>query len=501
MRRLPLAVLLPVVAFLGACGGGDEGGGTPRDEAGVPADAGLTGADAGPVSDAAFAGDSAPSGTVWGTFKRPFAADSLWNSYPENPALGSYALPPTGTNYFPSIGPGAFSSQMFLAAPSDPPKTVFGPNGGNITVQDEQRGLKSITIPHWPSATVGATGSDGHADVIDEVAGIVHSFYQLKKAADGTFTASLYAWSPLRGSGWGDPAHYYQGARAAGVSTTGGMIRTHEIDDGDSQYRHALAMTLDGSALKAGYIFPATAEDSNAPTNYKGGIPMGSLLLLPASFDASAIKNPKLRKIVETLKTYGARVIDQNYGTPFAIFVENGSGFSLMPNGWDNAVAADLTKIAAALRPLANENAYIDGEGRRFVPNRNLNLLSTRGPWQLASGPALGLFESWKQAVTFPAGGAKVIQFNSATTAISKTTWAPWKAGQNYTFTVHATGGGLARLELKKAGYVTAYTTNDLGDGQSVTFPVSADATYLVPTITSGVGAPSEVSYELHVAP
>lgn len=495
MRRtfLPLAALLPVVAFLGACGGGDE--------AGVQSDAGVASVDGGAVGDGAAASDGALSGTVWGTFKRPFAANSLWNSYPENPELGSYSLPPTGTNYFPSIGPGAFSSQMFLAEPNDTPKTIFGPNGGNITVQDEQRGIKSITIPHWPAATIGATGSDGHADVIDEAAGIVHSFYQLKKAADGTFSASLYAWSPLRGSGWGDPAHYYQGARAAAVSTTGGMIRTHEIDDGDSQYRHALAMTLDGSALKAGYIFPATAEDGNAATNYKGGIPMGSLLLLPSNFDASAIKNAKLKKVVETLKTYGARVIDQNYGTPFAIFVENGSGFSLMPNGWDNAVAADLTKIAAALRPLAKENAYIDGDGRRFLPNRNLNLLSTRGPWQLASGPALGLFESWKQAVTFPAGAAKVTQFNSASTAISKTTWAPWKAGQNYTFTVHATGGGMARLELKKAGYVTAYSTKDLGDGESATFPVPADATYLVPTITSGVGGPSEVSYELHVAP
>jgi hypothetical protein len=38
----------------------------------------------------------------------------------------------------------------------------------------------------------------------------------------------------------------------------------------------------------------------------------------------------QLRKVAGTLEKFGASVVDQNVGTPFYIYVENGSGFNIM---------------------------------------------------------------------------------------------------------------------------------------------------------------------------
>ena len=39
--------------------------------------------------------------------------------------------------------------------------------------------LDNLTLPRWPGNAVPATGDDGHCDVVDEVTGILHSFWQL----------------------------------------------------------------------------------------------------------------------------------------------------------------------------------------------------------------------------------------------------------------------------------------------------------------------------------
>ena len=69
----------------------------------------------------------------FGTYLKPFAADSLWNSFPLNPSFGSYQIPKVSTGWFPSIKEGAYSLQCFLAEPTDPPMQVFGTDG--VTVQ------------------------------------------------------------------------------------------------------------------------------------------------------------------------------------------------------------------------------------------------------------------------------------------------------------------------------------------------------------------------------
>src|SRR6266702_837288 len=263
------------------------------------------------------------------SFLNPFTANSLWNSYPLTPMLGTYQIPPPRSGWFPAIGEG-YSAGTFLASATDPSMPVVAydanfnllPNQGPF--QPDCGGSPPLTIPRWPAAVAPAPETDGHADIYDVTGGLIHTFYRLK-LINGTWAAASYAWTALNGTGWGDPAHYSQGARAAGVAPSAGIIRKGEAFNGDTLYRHALCLSLDHTAMKSPYVFPATAQDSNGASVYTGQIPMGSLMMLPPDFATSTITSVDLRKVAETLKVYGARVVDTNTGTPFIIYVEIGT--------------------------------------------------------------------------------------------------------------------------------------------------------------------------------
>ena len=98
----------------------------------------------------------------FGTFEHPFAADSLWNSRPIKPVLGTWIIPsvsnPRGSanKMFPAIQAGAWSTGVYRAQPTDPARTVYAPAGkGGILDSDSGEYRQSITIPHWPADAVG----------------------------------------------------------------------------------------------------------------------------------------------------------------------------------------------------------------------------------------------------------------------------------------------------------------------------------------------------------
>jgi len=159
-------------------------------------------------------GPASTSAITYGSYLHPYAASSLWNSRPVNPVFDTFVIPKS--TYFPSIGSGAYSTGVFLASSTDGPMTVVAPTSTDATtvgVSDPDSGASHvITIPHWPAGVLPASGTDGHADIVDPVTQTIHSFWKLKQI-NGRWTAALYSWSSLSGTGWGDPAHYYQGAR------------------------------------------------------------------------------------------------------------------------------------------------------------------------------------------------------------------------------------------------------------------------------------------------
>jgi hypothetical protein len=425
----------------------------------------------------------AQTSAAFGTFEKPFAADSPWNIRPIGPVLGlEDQLKGTCG---PRIEPNAeLGPPIFQATAENPPMIVYPIlTESGIRELDSVRNVPSITIPHFPPAVTPAWGGDGHADIFDNSTGKIHSFWGLKQV-NGLWRARAYAWTTIGGRGWGDPSRYYQGSRAVGVPPMAGIIRAHEVDDGDDSYNHALAMSLaqEGLAGKNGqptYIYPATRSDLYSATNHTGTIPEGALLMLPADY-TMGIQNPTLQKVVQTLKTFGARVVDENICTPYFIYVETGANFDIfagVPTGSQQAVRDELQKIRKNLRQVTTAYSYVDGNGQPTTADKpsNFNMLSMRG--------------TWTQPVTYNANtgnlelaaGAAFEQLNGNGWGVSASVpgetgvlWAKPLAGAKYRFTVTGTGGASLRFAIFVNGaapgqYQTPALTN--GQSQAVTWP------------------------------
>ncbi|USX25505.1 Atrophin-1 multi-domain protein [Oxalobacteraceae bacterium OTU3CINTB1] len=427
----------------------------------------------------------------FGNFLRPFAANSLWNARPVNPKFGTFAIPTS--DYYPVVGSGAYSAGVFEGLPTDPPMEIVGPAGSKgLWNADAEEYVPSITVPHFPTTTTPSTSGDGHADIIDSATGIVHSFWQLKQV-NGKWQAHTYGWTRVDGSGWGDPARYYQGARAAAVPPLAGLIRKHEIDDGADSFSHALSMSLTFNALggKPTYVYPATSADTYAASLNSGQIPEGSLVMLPPSFDVSKLTSPKLRKVANTLKKYGAYVVDQNAGTPYFIYVENNSGYCMHCMPWNSVVAAELQQVRAALRQVVAADGWLDGDGKAMVPQTKFNLLSMRGPWTRVSGTGTGKFNTYSQAVEFGPTTAATTLTNGTGRGLAGVTWAKTEPGTTMKLTAITTGGGKFRAQVY-GGSKVAFDTGLMENGATARFVLPTGGWYVFYAI-SGVGASSTV--------
>lgn len=428
----------------------------------------------------------------FGTFNRPFSVNSLWNSRPTQVVLGNYVIPTS--SYYPLVGTGSYSTRAFLAKETDAAVTVYPPDGKpGVWDPDSEAYLPSITIPHWPSETVPASGTDGHADIIDVERKIIHSFFQLKNN-NGRWTATQYAWSSLDDRGWGDGGHYFQGARAAGIPSVAGLIRKHEINDGASQYYHALAMSLTYNAMSGSqqYVYPATSGDRTFTQNY-GQIPMGTLLMLPPSFNSDSIASPALRKVVNTLKTFGAYVVDRNVGTPFYIYVENGSGYTLHEGGWNSVVAKDLHRIREALRPVVYAKNWVNGVGEPIASVPRLNMVSMRGPWRArVSGGSVPTFNSLTQTVTFTNTTKAEYAENASGRIIAGVNWARPVPGKLYEFRAEATNNGRAYLRFWGDGK-EQFNSRPLANGDTFRFYWPTVKGTPIMGVVSGVGAKTEI--------
>lgn len=425
----------------------------------------------------------------FGTFEKPFAANSPWYIRPINPVFGGPPPPLSPIQdgstvpWYGTVAPGIYSTAAFKATSADPSMVVYphDPSKG-IWDPDAREALPSITIPHWPAGTVlPATGADGHADIIDIDAGIIHSFWQLK-LVNGQWRSTQHAWSRLDGKGWPDPSHIYQGARAVGVPTIGGVIRKHEVNDGEALYKHVLAMSMSREALQGKpitYVYPAASADSGSTYSHTGTFPEGALVMLPPDFQLE-FANPLLQKVVNTLKVYGARVVDENTATPFYIYVENGAAFPLY-TGNDANVYKEMENIRKKLQQVSADS-YVDGNGAPTTSNvpGNDNILSLRGAWATDNLPVTGLFNSMRQRIDLPAQVQPKTYVNGNGTGIAGgsianggVTWAQPVPGASYKVTAIATGGARLKIDIYKGSSLFG-GTGWLSNGQSavVTWPV-----------------------------
>lgn len=414
-----------------------------------------------------------------GTYKNLFAANSLWNSIPQNIAYGpeKQIVYDRESMYHPTVEGGSFSTATNLAKASDSKMTVL-PLAGHpgITIGDTLSLAPSVVIQNWPANVVIASGSDGHCDIVDPTTKRIHSFWMLQKDGED-YRAELYNWAQLGGSGFGDPAHFIQGARASAVVPSAGLIRKHEADDGDSVFRHALAVSLPGQSLAAApsYVRPTTNRDWDYYNN-TGTIPYGARLFLRPDYKGLrpeyVASNPGLLRIIKTLILYGAFVVDRNVGTPYAIYLEIGAPLQLSvanpPVAWDSMLYDELDNIADNLVPMISCDGYIDGNGKPFKESLlDANLISLRGTW---TGRAA--FDSWGQCVVLPPVKEPTEFTCFSQLAFRNVDWAGPDFGSGYQLTATTEGDATLKIEVADGNGNVIWTptpSTDLRNGQSCT--------------------------------
>jgi hypothetical protein len=429
--------------------------------------------------------------STWGTFDHPFAATSPWNSRPLDPVFANAVIP--AARHAPAIESGKWSTGVFEAVPETSfPVIVSGPGGKPGLWRVDDRTFGSVRVAHWPDGVIPAAGSDGHAEVVDTEAGVVHSFWKLRNH-QGKWVAQQYAWTSLRGSGWGDPAHPMQGARAAGVPAIGGLIRTKEVNDGEHRYHHALSMSLPTKALSPSpaYVYPATSADTEAQLVNTGTIPQGALLMLPPGFDTTTIGDARIRKIAETLKVHGAYVVDRNDATGFVIYAEIGSGLELHERFWNGTAVADLEKIRMALRQVVSARTWLDGNGKVLLPDRQPNLLSMRGPWRAVKGDAKSAFDTWSQQLVFEHTSGPAVVAKTFSGDVTDVSWAKPSPDSRYRVECRAKLGARCRFVINKRGSdAILVDSGELDHGQTISFAwPAADASVTLYAHAEAIGA------------
>lgn len=364
------------------------------------------------------------------SFYYPFAEDSLWKSRLIAPTFDE-SLSLKALN-FPIIHEGAFSSSIFMANADDPKIKIYGANNQPIQNPDSNSKELYIELPHWPNGVEGASGTDGHADIIDLENKRIYSFWKLRNN-NGRWEAASFAWMPLNGTGWPDPAHYYQGVRAVSTPVTAGIIRKHEGCQSDEPIMHALALSLPRESLSYTnpYVFPATTSDFNYRLN-KGNVPEGSLLMLPNSFDSTNVDNKLLSKVIEALKVYGAYVVDRNDNTSFAIYVENGADIEHSCKWSNSKYSKTLDDIRKNLKVVNGADGAVDAKGRHIYINKNLNLLSFRGPWYKTNQNSSWFFDTFTQKLKLQTNQPNEVFTSTSSSLLKVVNWAAPNSGDQY---------------------------------------------------------------------
>jgi glucosylceramidase len=363
-----------------------------------------------------------PTGRIWigtgsGTFSvmvssrdprlHPFTETSIWNigmattATLEADASAGVRGPITadltkgGLSTF--LNQTNFSHPIYQAAHGDPWRSARDVQG-HAGRPSEWLPLGGIRARQVPGFAVQAGGQDGHLHVIspggrwmEEAIGM-----DLSPSPEATtglprtdYTVTRSVKVDLYGNGQGPQ----NGVRAYGGAAVGGLIRSWEIDPNHPRYTgridHAIALGCDGTQLykvgtytsgstsfnssgfaisasnnstNLGYVWPATEQDFNWFTNYKGQIPMGQLFQWDPAVDIDTVTRNGIgltnsgKMLARAYRDFGAIVTDQVIGTFAMAFIEPGAPSQFRVDTASNG-SNDRELIRANMRAVTNNAA------------------------------------------------------------------------------------------------------------------------------------------------
>jgi len=293
-----------------------------------------------------------PVTTTRDPFLWPFASNSPWNTpLGASAQLGGPADARTAAMRQRTgawVNAGRYSQPVFQASPNDPEATVVATNGPT--------GERTATL-RLPAGAVPALGDDAHLNIVDPTKHWVDEMWQTT-GTPPTLRASYRVRNDLYGSGVGAG-----GTRAYGGSAIGGLIRRWELDAGN--IGHALALALTSSQLAPGPVWPATGQDGDAATTYRGTAPMGTLLALPRPVDPTRLRLSREGTVLaRALCQFGAYVVDRSESD--TLYAEPAlEGTTVLRH-----LRQDIVKLRPLLRPVVNSNStQVGGLGPRLAPD------------------------------------------------------------------------------------------------------------------------------------
>ena len=249
-------------------------------------------------------------------FNQPIAADAAVDA---SSAQMVQTLVAGARSGFP-ISAKEWTTPVYYASASTPKRTVSLTAGWAPA-----RSLAGVPIP--ANAQPDPAG-DAHLTIMDEATGCEYDFWQARKNADGSWSASWGNATQTTGTG------IYAGglaATASGFANGLGKIRPEELAAGEIP--HALFFAFPHTKA-GGPVWPATSSDGRSTIG--GAIPEGARLQLDPRLDLDSLGLNAWQKVVaRTLQKYGMFLGDT--GGTVALYAVNAQSFPGTPYPWGDA--------------------------------------------------------------------------------------------------------------------------------------------------------------------
>ena len=285
----------------------------------------------------------------------PFAASSPWNtSLGANAQYARIVSPGFSSSGGANLNCRQWSYPVFIAKSSDPEQNFYWRESNEL-----------IARMRVPADAEADQQSDGSLIIINDTHDADVEMWQAKRRPIGDWEGEVTVKHNLRGTGFYQD---YQGTRAGGMSSLGGLIRRGELVA--RKIPHALAVAVDGSAMNRNgpggrpFVWPASWAAGGDGSGYgdSGNLYMGSLVAIPPDVDLARLKlSPQGLAIAQALQDYGAYLVDQGDAN-IIYYVEPAASDVLATNG------DDLGRLTPLLRVVTNNAPFnVGGGGNRRV--------------------------------------------------------------------------------------------------------------------------------------
>ncbi len=234
----------------------------------------------------------------------PFSAESPWNTRVNADAVFSGDGDAMTRDILAGqalIHAGTWSMPIYLAQAHDP----------WVRVHDEENARDfSAQVPREAKPD---PMDDAHLFVVDPAHRFVLEMYRARVFADRDIAARRVFRVDLSGTGMFLHDGMFPGVRAMDASGFGGVLRAWEMRAG--RIDHALTFLLPVGRLKHGPVWPSGREDFWGFRDYRGHVPIGTLIAIPPALDVRKLGlSSGGLALAQALQAYGA-YCDDSVGT------------------------------------------------------------------------------------------------------------------------------------------------------------------------------------------